>query len=135
MRMAPVGPDLIPLIPAFVALGAAVLALVAEMLRRPRWALPIVVVGLLLATGLETRWLGASATIFQGSYRIDALSVWAMVILLPATALVAVLAYPEVRDTDREGTVYSLLAFTTLGALALAGAGDIMLLVLGVLLS
>jgi len=135
MQMQPVGPDLIPLIPAFVALLAAVFALVAEMLRRPRLALPIVVVGLLVAAGLETRWLGANETIFQGSYRIDALSVWAMVILLPTTALVAVLAYPQVRGTDREGTVYSLLAFTTLWALALAGAGDVMFLVLGVLLS
>ncbi len=50
MQMQPVGPDLIPLIPAFVALLAAVFALVAEMLRRPRLALPIVVVGLLVAT-------------------------------------------------------------------------------------
>jgi len=135
MQMQPVGPDLVPLIPAFVALGAAVLALVAEMMRRPRWALPIVVVGLLVAAGLETRWLGANEAIFQGTYRIDALSVWGALILVPATAFVAVLAYPQVRDTDREGTVYSLLAFTTLGACALAGAGDVMFLVLGVLLS
>ena len=134
-RMAPVGPDLIPLTPIFVALVTAVFALVAEMLQRPRWALPIVVVGLLVATGLETRLLGVNETIFQGTYRIDALSVWAALILLPATALTAVLASPEVRGTDREGTVYSLLAFTTLGALALAGAGDVMFLVLGVLLS
>ena len=134
-RMAPVGPDLIPLIPVFVALGAAVFALVAEMLRRPRLALPIIVVGLLIVTALETRLLGVDETIFQGTYRIDALSVWAALILLPATALAAVLAYPEVRGTDREGTVYSLLAFTTFGALALAGAGDVMFLVLGVLLS
>jgi NADH-quinone oxidoreductase subunit N len=46
-----------------------------------------------------------------------------------------VLAYPEVRDTDREGTVYALFSFTTLGAVALAGAGDVMFVVLGVLLS
>nr|MBA2784015.1 NADH-quinone oxidoreductase subunit N [Rubrobacteraceae bacterium] len=45
------------------------------------------------------------------------------------------LAYPEVRDTEREGTVYVLFSLTTLGALVLAGAGDVMFLVLGVLLS
>lgn len=135
MPMAPVGPDLIPLIPIFVALGAAVMALVAEMLRQPRWTLAIVVVGLLVAAGLETRLVGTDQTIFGGSYRIDALSIWAAVILLPATALAVVLAYPEVRDTDRAGAVYSLFAFTALGALALAGAGDVMFLVLGVLLN
>jgi proton-translocating NADH-quinone oxidoreductase chain N len=133
--MAPVGPDLIPLIPVFVALIAAVLALVAEMLRRPRVGLVVTVGGLLVAALLAVPLLGTRETIFEGTYRIDTLSVWAMLILLPATALCAVLAYPEVRGTDREGTVYSLLAFTTLGALALAGAGDVMFLVLGVLLS
>ena len=135
MPMKPVGPDLIPLIPVFVALFAAVFALAAEMLSRPRLALPIVVAGLLIATVLAASLLGTDETIFDGTYRIDTLSVWAMLILFPATALIAVLAYPEVRDTDREGTVYSLLAFTALGALALAGAGDVMFLVLGVLLS
>jgi proton-translocating NADH-quinone oxidoreductase chain N len=133
--MAPVGPDLIPLIPVFVALIAAVLALVAEMLRRPRVGLVVTVGGLLVAALLAVPLLGTRETIFESTYRIDTLSVWAMLILLPATALCAVLAYPEVRGTDREGTVYSLLAFTTLGALALAGAGDVMFLVLGVLLS
>jgi len=135
MGMPPVGPDLIPIIPALAALVTAVLALVAEMLRRPRVSLAVTVAGLLLAAVLAVPLLGARETVFGGTYRIDALSVWAMLILLPATALCAVLAYPEIRGTDREGTVYSLFAFTTLGALALAGAGDVMFLVLGVLLS
>ncbi|MDN5696876.1 MAG: NADH-quinone oxidoreductase subunit N, partial [Rubrobacter sp.] len=57
--------------------------------------------------------------------------------LLPATALCVVLARaePSVRDTDREGTVYALFSLTAVGALALAGAGDVMFVVLGVLLS
>jgi len=133
--IAPVGPDLIPLIPVLAALLTAVLALVAEMLHRPGVGLVVTVTGLLVATVLAVPLLRTRATIFGGTYRIDTLSVWAMLILLPATALCAVLAYPEVRGTDHEGTVYSLLAFTTLGALALAGAGDVMFLVLGVLLS
>ncbi|WP_243470465.1 NADH-quinone oxidoreductase subunit N [Vreelandella lionensis] len=39
------------------------------------------------------------------------------------------------RGTVREGTVYSLLCFATIGALVLAGAGDTMFLVLGTLLT
>ena len=129
------GRDLGLLLPEIVVLLAAVAALVAEMLRRPRWALATLLAGLLLATGLASRLIGQDTTVFMGTFRIDDLSTWAKLILLPATALAALLAAPEVRGTDREGTVYSLLGFTTLGPLALAGAGDAMFLVLGTLLS
>ena len=129
------GRDLPLLLPEIVVLLTAIAALAAEMLRRPRWALPIAVAGLLVATGLTLPLLGMNTTVFMETYRVDPLAVWAKIILLPATALAIVLALPEVRGTDREGTVYSLLAFTTLGPLVLAGAGDTMFLVLGVLLS
>ena len=55
--------------------------------------------------------------------------------LLPATALVVPLAAHDVAGTDREGSVYALLALTTVGALVLAGAGDVLFVVLGVLIS
>ncbi|MEW6635201.1 MAG: NADH-quinone oxidoreductase subunit N [Actinomycetota bacterium] len=127
--------DLALLAPEIAVLLTAVGALVLEMLRLPRVALPFTVIGLLVATGLTVPLLGSETPIFMDTFRVDALSVWAKLALLPATALCAVLAYPEVRDTDREGTVYALFSFTTIGALALAGAGDVMFLVLGVLLS
>ncbi len=132
MRM---GRDLALLAPEIALLLTAVGALVFEMLRLPKVALPFTVIGLLVATGLTLPLLGTETTAFMGTFRIDPLSTWAKLVLLPATALSAVLAYPEVRDTDREGTVYALLPFTTIGALALAGAGDVMFVVLGVLLS
>jgi NADH-quinone oxidoreductase subunit N len=128
--------ELALLAPEIAVLLTAVGALVFEMLRLPKVALPFVVVGLLVATGLTVPLLGMQDTsVFSGTFRVDALGEWAKLTLLPATALCAVLARPEVGGTDREGTVYSLLAFTALGALALAGAGDLMFLVLGVLLS
>ena len=132
MRM---GRDLALLAPEIAVLLTAVGALVFEMLRLPKVALPFTVIGLLVATGLTFPLLGTQTTAFMDTFRIDALSQWAKLALLPATALSAVLAYPEVRGTDREGTVYALLSFTTIGALALAGAGDVMFVVLGVLLS
>ncbi|MDQ3316880.1 MAG: NADH-quinone oxidoreductase subunit N, partial [Actinomycetota bacterium] len=127
--------DLALLAPEIAVLLTAVGALVFEMLRLPRVSLPITVIGLLVATGLTLPLLGTETTAFMDTFRIGPLGVWAKLVLLPATALSAVLAYPEVRDTDREGTVYALLSFTTIGALALAGAGDVMFVVLGVLLS
>lgn len=135
MRAMDFGRDLSLLSPQIAVALAGAAALIAEMLRRPRVALWLTVAGLLLAAGLAVPLVGLNTTVFGGTYRIDALSVWAVLILAPATALSAILAMSEVRGTDREGTVYALFAFTTVGALVLAGAGDLMLLVLGVLIS
>jgi len=129
------GRDLALLAPELAVLLTAVGALVFAMLKAPKVSLPFTLVGLLVATGLAIPLLGSETTIFMDTFRIDALSVWAKLALLPATMLVTVLAYRELKGTDREGTVYALLSFTTLGALALAGAGDLMFVVLGVLLS
>ena len=129
------GSDLRLLLPEIAAVLTAVMALVAGMLRRQRWAEPIAVVGSLLAAGLAVPLIGDETTIFMGTFRVDDLAVWAKLILLPATALVTILAAAEVRGTDREATVYSLLVFVTVGALALAGAADVMFVVLGLLLS
>ncbi|HED15477.1 MAG TPA: NADH-quinone oxidoreductase subunit N [Gammaproteobacteria bacterium] len=127
--------DLALIIPEIIVLLTGVIALVAEMLRLPRIALTVTVIGLLLATGMTLPLLGADTSIFGGTFRIDMLSVWAKLILLPATVLSVLLARTELGGSDREGTVYSLVCFVTLGSLVLAGAGDSMLLVLGILLS
>ncbi|MDQ4127637.1 MAG: NADH-quinone oxidoreductase subunit N, partial [Actinomycetota bacterium] len=127
--------DLALLAPQLAVLLTAVGALVFEMLRLPKVALPFTVIGLLVATVLAISLLGTETTVFMATYRVDALSVWATLALAPTTALSAILAYHEVKDTDREGTAYALLSFTTMGAIALAGAGDLMFVVLGVLLS
>ena len=127
--------DLALLAPVLAVLLTAVGALSFEMLHLPKISLPFAVIGLLVATGLAIPLIGTETTVFMETYRIDSLSVWAVILLSPTTALSAILARVEVRDTDREGTVYSLLVFALLGALVLAGAGDMMFLVLGVLLS
>lgn len=127
--------DLLLLVPEIAVLLTAVVVLVCEMLRRPRAALSVTVAGLALAALSAIPLLGVEATAFSGTFRVDALSTWACLILLPATALSALLARAELAGEEGEGTVYSLLCFTALGALILAGSGDLMLLVLGVLLS
>jgi len=127
--------DLALLIPEITVFLSIVAALVAEMLRRPRIALLVMLAGLLLATALTVPLLGTQGSVFGGTYRIDTLSVWAKLILLPATALSILLARAELGGSDREGTVYVLISLVTLGALVLAAAGDTMLLVLGILLA
>ncbi len=127
--------DLALLIPEIIVLLTIVAALVSEMLRLPRIALAITLIGLLLATVQTLPLLGTDTSIFGDTFRIDTLSIWAKLILLPATALSILLARAELSGSDREGTVYVLICLVTLGALVLAGAGDSMLLVLGILLS
>lgn len=129
------GRDLPLIAPEIAVLLTAVGALVFEMLKLPRVGLPFTVVGLLVATGLSVFLVGTDTTVFMDTFRVDALSVWAKLVLIPATILSVLLSYREVKDTYREGTVYALFSFTAFGALVLAGAGDMMFLVLGVLLS
>ncbi|MBS9405321.1 NADH-quinone oxidoreductase subunit N [Halomonas sp. TRM85114] len=129
------GHDLALLMPEIAVLLTAVGVLIAEMLRRPRISLSIAAAGLLVATGLTVPLLGTETNVFGGSFRIDALSIWAKLILLPATVLSLLLARNDVGGTAREGTVYSLMCLATFGALVLAGAGDVMFLVLGTLLT
>ncbi|MGM0982095.1 MAG: NADH-quinone oxidoreductase subunit N [Pseudomonadota bacterium] len=129
------GRDLALLIPEIAVLLTAIGALIAEILRRPRISLAVAAVGLLVATGLTVPLLGTDTTVFGGSFRIDALSLWAKLILLPATVLSLLLARKDVGGTAREGTVYSLMCLATFGALVLAGSGDVMFLVLGMLLT
>ncbi len=127
--------DLAFLIPEIIVLLTIVFVLVAEMLRLPHIALIVALGGLLLATGMTLPLLGTDTSVFSGTYRIDTLSVWAKLILLPATILSILLARAELGGSDREGTVYVLICLVTLGSLVLASAGDSMLLVLGLLLS
>lgn len=127
--------DLSLLWPEIAVLVTAAVTLAFEMARAPRWAFIVSVAGLLLATGLAIPRLGMDAAVFGGTWRIDALGVWAEIVLLPATALAALLARAELAGTDREGTVYALLDLTAFGALALAASGDAMVLTLGVVLT
>ncbi|MDQ7019551.1 MAG: NADH-quinone oxidoreductase subunit N [Robiginitomaculum sp.] len=127
--------DLAFMIPEIIVLLTVVFALIAEMLRQARLAFVVTLLGLLLATVMTVPLLGENTSVFDGTFRIDMLSIWAKLILLPATALSVLLARSEIGGSDREGTVYVLLCLVTLGALLLSGAGDTMLLVLGILLA
>ena len=127
--------DLALLAPELTLLIAAALALVAEMIRRPTWSFWLALAGLLAGMGLAIQLIGSDTTVFLGTYRVDSLAVWSKLVLLPAAAMALVLLQSELHGSDRAGTAYSLLAFTTLGSVLLAGVGDVMLVVLGVLLT
>jgi len=127
--------DLAFLIPEIIILLTVVVALIAEMLKYSRTVLSVTIIGLSLATYMSIQLLGTDTTVFSGTFRIDMLSIWAKIILLPATILSLLLARAELTGTDREGTVYILVCLVSLASILLAGVGDTMLLVLGILLS
>ncbi len=127
--------DLALMLPEIIVLLTAVAALVAEMLRQPRIAFYAAIAGLALATVLTLPLLGENATAFSKTFRIDTLSVWAKLVLLPATILSLLLVRAELGGSAREGTAYVLIIMITLASLIMAGVGDTMLLVLGILLA
>ncbi len=127
--------DLSFLLPELVLMVTVALMLSAEMVRRPGLTLVLGLAGLGLATGLAWPLLDANAQVFGGTYRVGPLAVWSKLILLPATALSLLLVRAELAGRPREGTVYSLIVLVSIGALMLSGAGDIMLLVLGIVIT
>ena len=129
------GRDLALLAPELTLAAAAMLMIIAEMARAARLALAIGLAGLAAATFLTLPLLSADATVFGGTYRIDLISGWAKLILLPGTALSLLLVRAEIAGRPREGSVHALIVLVTLGALMLAGAGDMMVVVIGVVLT
>ncbi len=127
--------DLALLVPEITLLLTIVVALIAEMLRLSRTVLVVTVSGTLLASLFTIQYLGTTSDVFDGTFRVDALSTWAKLILLPATALTLLLVRSELAGKEREGTVYVLVCLVTLASVLLAGVGDSMMLVLGILLS
>jgi proton-translocating NADH-quinone oxidoreductase chain N len=122
-------------LPQISILIFGVLALVAAMLGRTRSSLVLALTGSVVAPLLAIRLLGTQELIFEGTYRVSSLSLWASIILPLATAVCILLAREELRGDTREASAYNLFMFATLGAIILAGAGSMMLVVTGALMS
>lgn len=127
--------DLIHILPQVIVLATSMLALVFEMLRRASGSLWTLILGLTAAAGVAISKLGTVTPAFSDTFWVDYLSLWAAIILSGVGILSALLMRQELRKTGREGTLYSLVGFSTLASMILAGAGDMMFLVLGVLIS
>ena len=127
--------DLALLIPELLLGATAMLMIVAEMARAARLVLAIGLAGLAAAALMTLPLLSTDTTVFGGTYRIDLIAGWAKLILLPGTGVALIMARAELAGQPREGSVYALITLVTLGALMLAGGGDMMLLVLGVVLT
>lgn len=72
---------------------------------------------------------------FAGTYMRDGAAIWSQLIILAATAGVIALSIPWFHTDPRQGEYYTLILFSALGAVLLAGAADFQQFVLALTLS
>ena len=106
--------------PASRQVGAAVLALAT-----------VAMAGLLTLRMLD----GEQIVTFFGTDARDGGALWAKLIVLAATAATIALSVPWFRRDPRHGEYYTLLLFSALGAVLLAGATDLKEFIVAMLLS
>ncbi len=133
--MMPLG-DILPEI-AVLLTAVAIVLLASFLPRRLQWiGAPVTLGGLAIAAlFLLLQANGEARATFSGTYALDMVSIEGRLLILFATA-VTVLLSPRWFATDqRHGEFYAMLLFSTLGAMVLAGATDLLLVLIGVLLS
>jgi NADH-quinone oxidoreductase subunit N len=130
----PVG-DLAPEITVLFAGVAVVLVAMFIPQRRHGLCAVLALVGLAVAAALAVAQFGAHRLTFSGTFALDGATGAARLMILTATALCVLLSPGWFATDRRHGEVYAMLLFSALGAMALAGAADLMQLVMGVLLS
>ena len=125
--------------PELVLLGGAVLILLHALVaprRYQAWAAGLAVLTLLVAAAAAVILLsGAGQLTFHGTYAVDGAALWGKLLVLGVTAGVIALSVEWFIGDPRHGEYYTLLLLAALGAVAMAGAADLMQLVLAVLLS
>ena len=137
MDMAAMAGDVVPEIALLV--GGVVVLLYALFAPR-RWQSGAAVIAatavVASATFAVRRLLGDDQRLtFTDSYAVDHLTDWAALFVWAATLVVIALSAPWFRTDPRHGEYYTLLLFSALGAILLAGSNDLIQLVVSLLLS
>lgn len=78
---------------------------------------------------------GKQDVAFFGTYATDGAAIWARLIILAATLVTIAFSTEWFRNDPRHGEYYTLLLMSALGAVLLAGAADLMEMLVGTLLS
>ncbi|MGZ0212058.1 MAG: NADH-quinone oxidoreductase subunit N [Actinomycetales bacterium] len=131
--------DTLALLPEILVLaGAVIVLLVGSFLPRDRQVVSrsIAIVALLLAAAAAVAGLNSPAmTIFEGGFAVDVATGAARIIIPLATILVLILGVEELGGSARESETYTLMMLSALGAIAMAGASDLLVLAAGYLLA
>lgn len=130
----PVG-DLAPELSLLIGAVATLLAAMVLPQRRHAFCAGLALVALAVSAAFAAAQYGVERFTFEGTFVLDRATGAARLMIAGFTAM-AVLLSPRWFATDRRhGEFYAVLLFSALGAMAMAGAGDLMQLVMGVLLS
>jgi NADH-quinone oxidoreductase subunit N len=130
----PVG-DLLPELA--VLLTAVATLLVAAFVGQGRQWLcaPLALAGLIAGIVLAAGQLDAARLTFSGVFALDGAATWARLAILGLTAVTVLLVPHWLAGDRRHGEYYTILLLSALGAMVLAGAADLLQLVVAVLLS
>lgn len=127
------------LLPELVLLGTGVGVLLFSLVA-PRahqgTAGTLALVGITVAAVAAAVDLGrVEALTFSGTYAVDGITLWAKVMIAVTTALTVLFSAEWFRRDPRHGEYHTILVFSALGAMLIAGAADSMGLVVAILLS
>lgn len=135
MRMMPVG----DVAPELALLGGAVVILLFALFTPKRlqvWAALLAVATLIVSSALAVQLLDRVPRLtFGDTYAVDGPAIMSKLIVIAVTMLAVALSLDWFVDDPRGGEYYALLVMSALGAVLLAGATDLMEIVLGLLLS
>lgn len=127
------------ILPELVLVGGTVVTLLWALFapRRLQAATALVALVALALTAVTTALLLADppGATFFGTYAADATALWAKLIIVAGTAVAVALSVEWFRADPRHGELYTLVLFAALGSVLMAGATDLMELVVGILLS
>ena len=122
-----------------IVLVGAVVALVVGIFlprRLQTWnALLAGAVLVIAAVAAASKLPAPPGLVFDQSYAVDAAALWTVLALVATGLLCIGLSVPAFRNDAREAEFYALMLFALLGAFILAGANDVMEILLGVLLT
>jgi NADH-quinone oxidoreductase subunit N len=126
-------------VPELILLGGGIVILLFALFAPRRAQVGAAMLGLAtsISSGVATVAMfdGGQSQTFFDTYSTDDVALWAKLIILAATNAVIALSIPWFARDPRHGEYYTLLLFSSLGAVLLAGATDLMEIVMAIVLS
>lgn len=126
-------------IPELVLVVGTVISLLWALFapRRLQAHTALVALAVLAATAASTLMLlgDPPGATFAGTYAADPAALWSKLVIVAGTAAAVGLSVEWFRADPRHGELYTLVLFAALGSVLMAGATDVMQLIVGILLS
>ena len=127
------------LLPELVLTVGGIVVLLYALFAPRRWQVgaALLAFGVAVAAAVVTAFMmpETQRLTFAGTYAVDGMALWAKLLILGAVVATIAFSVDWFRPDPRHGEYYTLLLFSGLGAILLAGASDLMEMTLAVLLS